>query len=352
MKEKPAGFDIRLPADGLTLSRGAETKLKFTTVRRGGFKGAIEIKFDGLPEGVEVSGNVIAENRNDTQVVFKIDAKAPVNMQRVRVTGVATVAEQQVVQPIVQAGSSPDDVKVDHIAMAVAIPTPFKVIGAFETRYADRGSTFTRHFSLDRGGYEGPIKIRLAERQVRHLQGVSGSTIDVPMGQDEFDYPVKLAPWMEIGRTSRTCVMAVAEIKDEAGKTHTVSYTSHAQNDQVIILVDPGQLDLKLAHQSLTASNGGARDLAVEVARGKGITGEVRVEVIVPEHTVGVVANSIVVPGDRRQGTLTLQFATGQIGPFNGPLVVRATAVRDGHPYTAERTITIVPQPSAVSTSE
>jgi hypothetical protein len=352
VKEVLAGFHLALPADGLTLLRGTEAKMKFTTVRYGGFKGAIEIKFDGLPEGVEVSGNVIAENKNDTQVVFKIDAKAPVNMKRVRISGVATVAEQQVVQPIVQAASSPDDMDVDHIAMAVAIPTPFKVIGAFETRYADRGSTFTRHYSLERGGYEGSIQIRLAERQVRHLQGVSGPTIDVPIGQTEFDFQVKLAPWMEIGRTSRTCVMAVAEIKDEAGNSHTVSYTSHAQNDQVIILVDPGQLDVKLAHQSLIASAGTTRKLALEVARGKGIFGDVRVEVIVPEHMLGVVAQSIVVPGDRRQGTLTLQFATGQIGPFNGPLVVRATALRNGHPYTAERSISIVPQQSAGSTSE
>jgi hypothetical protein len=351
-KEALPGFDVALPVDGLTLLRGAETKIKFTTIRRGGFQGSIELRFDGLPKGVEVAGNVIAEKKNDTQVVFKVEATAPINLQHVRVSSVATVAEQQVMQPIVQSASSGEDLEVDHIAMAVAIPTPFKVVGAFETRYADRGSTFTRHYSLERDGYAGPIQIRLAERQVRHLQGVTGQTIDIPMGQDEFDFRVKLPPWMEIGRTSRTCVMAVAEIKDETGKTHTVSYTSHAQNDQVIILVDPGQLDLKLEHQSLTAREGTTRELAVEVARGRGISGDVRVELIVPDHIAGVLAKSIVVAGDQRQATLVLQFATGQLGPFNGPLLVRATAMRDGHPYTAERSITIVPQQNIDRASE
>lgn len=169
--------------------------------------------------------------------------------------------------------------------------------------------------------------------------------MEVPAGEDEFDYQIKLPPWMEIGRTSRTCVMAVAEVKDEAGKTHTVSYTSHAQNDQVIILVDPGQLDLKLEHQSLTARPGTTQELVVGVARGKGISGDVRLEVVVPEHIGGVTTQPIVVPGDQQQGSLSLKFATDQMGPFNEPLVVRATAIRDGQPYTAERTVTIVPLP-------
>jgi len=338
-----AGFDVALPVDGLTLPRGGEAKLKFVAERRGGFSGPIEIRFEGLPPGVEVAGNVIAEKKNDTQITFKVDAKVPVQLQRVRLSGVAMVAEQEVARPIVQAASAPDDLTVDHLAVAIAMPTPFKVIGAFETRYADRGSTFTRHFSLDRGGYAGPLQVRLAERQVRHLQGVTGSVIEVPAGQDEFDYQIKLPPWMEIGRTSRTCVMAVGEVQDEAGQTHTVSYTSHEQNDQVIILVDPCQLDLTLEHPTLAARPGTSRELAVGVSRGKGIAGDVRLEVIVPAHVAGVAAEPIMVPGDQREGTLKLEFASGQMGPFNGPLVIRATALRDGCPYTAEREVTIVP---------
>jgi len=337
------GFEVNLPTDGLTLPRGAETKLKFVAARRGGFTGPIEIRFDGLPAGVEVSGNEIPAKKSDTQVVFKVDAKAPVQVQRVRVRGAALIAEQEVVQPIVQAATSREDMDVDHLAVAIAMPTPFKVIGEFETHYAERGSTFTRHFSIDRGGYDGPLKVRLAERQVRHLQGVSGSVVDVPAGEDEFDYQIKLPPWMEIGRTSRTCVMAVAEVKDETGNLHTVSYTSHAQNDQVIVLVDPGQLDLKLANETLTAQPGSTYELDVGVARGKGIAGDVRLELVCSAHIQGLSAQPIVVTADQQHGTLNLEFATDSIGPFNRPLVIRATARREGLPYTAERLLTVVP---------
>ena len=59
---------------------------------------------------------------------------------------------------------SADDIQVDHLSLAVAIPTPFKVVGDFETRYAARGSTFLRHFTIDRGGFEGPITVRMAVR--------------------------------------------------------------------------------------------------------------------------------------------------------------------------------------------
>ena len=81
------------------------------------------------------------------------------------------------------------------------MPTPFKVKGTFELRYAPRGSVQQRRFRLERGGYNGPLEVRLADRQMRHLQGVTGATIAVPAGVDEFDFSITLPPWMELGCT-------------------------------------------------------------------------------------------------------------------------------------------------------
>src|SRR5207247_699859 len=77
-----------------------------------------------------------------------------------------------------------------------------------------RGGKFVRHFTIDRGGFAGPLTVRLADKQARHLQGVTGPTIEDPAGASEFDYPVFLPPWMEIGRTNRTVVMAMGEVAD------------------------------------------------------------------------------------------------------------------------------------------
>ncbi|MBC8353392.1 MAG: PPC domain-containing protein [Planctomycetes bacterium] len=335
-------FELQLPVDALTLNRGAEVKLKVTTKRTGGFQGAIMLAVEGLPGGVTISNNEIKEKKNDTQLTFKADDTAKLRLAKLHVRGTATIGESEVERRARQPIETPVDLGVDHLALAVAIPTPFKVVGKFETRYAARGSTYSRHYTIDRGDFAGPITVRMAERQVRHLQGVTGPTVVVPAGESEFDYPIKLPPWMEIGRTSRTAVMAVADVKDSDGSTHRVSFTSHEQNDQVIVLVDPGQLDLRLGRKSIVASPKSKQVIPFHVGRGLGIEGDVEVRMVLPEHIQGLISEPIVLSANESEGEVTLRFADTVRGPWNMPLTIRATAIRDEAPYTAEATLSVV----------
>jgi hypothetical protein len=340
--EPKPGFELRLPSDALTVTRNGEAKLKITTTRTGGFQDEIALQVEGLPEGVTLVNDKILAKKNDTQLTFKAAENAKIDVEKVRIVGSAKIGETTVTHAATTSKTSPDDITLDQLTLAVAFPTPFKVVGEFETRYAARGSTFLRHYTIDRGGYEGPITIRMGERQARHLQGVTGPTIVVPSGQSEFDYAIKLPPWMEVGRTSRTCVMAVADLPDSKGATHRVSHTSEAQNDQIIVLVDPGQLDVQTDKKSITAKRGTKTPLKVSVGRGQGIEGAVRVQLVVPEHIRGVSAKAFEIPSDLDEGTIHLLFAQETSGPWNMPLVVRATAMKGGHPYTAETTLSVV----------
>lgn len=351
--EPEPDFEIQLPVDSVTVDRGTEVKLKVTATRKGNFQGAITLEAGLLPTGVSITGNTIAENKNDTQLTFKANETASLEIARLQVFGTAMIGSATVKHRATKPADSPDDVEVDHLLLAVAIPTPFKVVGAFETRYAARGSTFLRRFTIDRGGYAGPITVRMAERQVRHLQGVTGPTILVPPGETQFDYPIKLPPWMEIGRTSRTAVMAVADVQDETGALHRVSYTSHAQNDQVIVLVDPGQLDLRLGDKSLVPSPKSTHAISFHLGRGQGMEGPVEVRLILPEHIKGFTAEPVVLAANESEGKLQLSFADGPLGPWNMPLTVRATATLDGTPYTAEATVDVVQrEPEAAGSPE
>ena len=93
----------------------------------------------------------------------------------------------------------------------------------------------------------------------------------------EFEYPVTLPPWMETGRTSRACVMAIGKVKID-GVEHAVSYTSQEQNDQIIAVVETGQLGLELGRSSLAVKAGESVELPVSIRRGKGLTGAVKVD--------------------------------------------------------------------------
>ncbi len=211
-------------------------------------------------------------------------------------------------------------------------------------KYAQRGGKFVRHFSIDRAGYNGPLKVRLADKQSRHLQGVKGQTIDVPAGDSEFDYSVFLPPWMEIGRTSRSVVMAIGEVADADGSRHKISFTSLEQNEQIVALVDPGQLSLEVSRRSIRETPGESATLAVQVGRGQGVKVPVRVELVVPEHIHGVSAEPITLLADQATGTFKIQFAADHSGPFNMPLLVRATAMKgENDPVVVETKIEVVP---------
>lgn len=340
-------FELQIVQDVINLPRKAEVKLKVKAIRKNGMDGAIAISVYGLPDGVTVTGNTIAEKKTETDLVFKATETAKLSFAELSIAGNAMIADK----PLTKTATRPktgrneaaqNEADTSGITLAVTMPTPFRISGQFETKYGARGSTFVRHFSIHRGAFNGPITVSLAERQVRHLQGVTGPTMVIPHGVNEFDYPLHLAPWMEIGRTSRTCLMGVGEITDTDGSVHKVSFTSGEQVDQIIVLVDPGQLDVRLNRTTVKATMGGEAELLVTMGRGQGVSGAVKIELVAPEHIDCVQAMPLQIASDTQSGVLKLKFADGPLGLFNMPLTIRATAIVNGFIYTAEERITVV----------
>lgn len=338
-------FRLKLVADALSVNRAGEAKLKLRAERIGGFAGEIKLAFDNLPAGVSVANPAIPANAAEVDLTFKADAKAPVQAAPIAIKGTAMIGDKPVTQRAAFRLAGTDETEIDTLLLAVCVPTPFKVKGVYEVKYAARGGEFVRRFTIERNGFEGPLEVRLGDKQARHLQGVTGPTITVPAGVSEFDYPVYLPPWMEIGRTSRTVVMAAGEVADPGGAKHKVSFTSVNQNEQIVALVDPGPLSVDLGRKSVGAVAGADATIEFRVGRGTGVTGPVRVELVVPGHVRGVSADPVEIPADAQAGTLRLRFAAGDLGPFNMPAIVRATGKkRDGSPAVDEAKVELVPR--------
>jgi hypothetical protein len=342
--DKVPDFEIQIAQDVINVPRKSEVKIKVKTIRKNAMNGAIAVSVNGLPEGVTVTGTTIADKKNETDLVFRATDSAKLGSYELTIMGSALIGADSVERIATRQRSLAYDADTGRITLAVAMPTPFKIFGQFETKYAARGSTFVRHFSINRGEFIGPITISLAERQVRHLQGVKGPTIVVPPGVNEFDYPLHLAPWMEIGRTSRTCLMGVGEVSDTDGSVHKVSFTSGEQFDQIIVLVDPGQLDVRLNCNSVKASSGGEAEVLVTVGRGQGVAGPVKIDLVAPVHIDCVQASPLEIQSDLQSGILKIKFDGGPLDPFNMPLTIRATASVAGTAYTAEKPISFIAQ--------
>src|SRR5262249_45949154 len=94
---------------------------------------------------------------------------------------------------------------------------------------------------------------------------------------------------------------------------------------------------------TLTAAPGQSVPVAVSVTRGKGLEGPVKVELIAAAHLRGVTAEPGVIPAGQDRGTLALRFPADARGPYNLPVVLRATAVQQDEPVIAETKVEILP---------
>ncbi len=348
------GFRLAVAADVFTVPRGGSLKVKVTAERFGAFKGPIELKVDGLPKGIEAKPLTLVANQTTADLTITATADAVIGHSPLSLVGTATVGDKPVslAAEFVDAGAplkgKAAPVKAptgkrsgsSELSLAVAFPTPFKIIDQYVMTSAPRGETYFRKYKIDRNGFDGIISVQLADKQARHLQGVSGPVFTVKPGETEFAYPAFLPPWMELGRTCRVCVMATAKVKDPIdGREHTVSFSSVEQNQQMIVVVTPGRLDVSIDKTSVRAE--GEVKFAVKVSRSKNLTGPATVTLVLPDHIKGVTVAKLVVAADKSEGELVLTFAP-DAGPFNGPLVVKAVVQTDTGPVTAETKVEVV----------
>jgi hypothetical protein len=337
-------FALTATVDAARVLRAGEYKLKISAARKSGFDGEIRLEATGLPGGVTCEPVNIEKGKSEATLVFKAAPVAPVSLAPLTIVGRSSEGDrplERVVTIPPPPAALPTTPARTQFWLAVSVATPFKVTGIFETRYAARGSAFVRHYTIDRGGYTGPLTVRLSERQTRHLQGVTGPEIVVAAEATEFDYTVFLPPWMEIGRTSRTCLMATGVVTTEDGRQHPVSYTSFEQSDQIIVLVDPERMSLQLPQTSLQSIPGSTVQLPFEVRRGSGVIGPVLVQLECPPHIRGLTSTPVHLAADATSGILTLRFAHDSAGPWNMPLKVTARCETAGQSFRAESSVQV-----------
>lgn len=338
---RPGDFRLTLPSDALSVFRGGAAKLKLKVERLGGFNEPIELEAVGLPKGVTLGTAQVAKGRGDADLTFTAGPEAAIELAEVEIRGLAKLGDRE----LVHSATTPAAVgepSLDRLVVAVGLPTPFRVVASFGVPYVPRGSVFHKHFRIERDGYQGPLEAQLAEKQTRHLQGVQAGKVLIPAGVDEFDFPIYLPPWMELGRTSRSQITLVGTLDDGNGGKHLVSYTSPHQNEQLALLVAPGRLAVSLAPDSLAKSVDKPAEVVVRLDRDKDLEGPVRLELVTPRHIHGIAAEPVIVPAGASEAVVALRFAA-DAGPFNLPLVVRATHGSGAERHVAEAPLEVVP---------
>lgn len=325
-EEKPAvPFALKLPSDVLNIDRGGQAALK-VDVQRFGFNETIELNCEGLPAGVTVTGTSIAQGGNQANLTFKAEATAKSGLQYVKIVGVAKKDGQEF-RSVAALPPQPSEALRDSVALSVNVPTPFKIYGRFESKFSPRGSVYVRHYFIDRKGFDGPLEISLADRQNRHLQGVRGPKLVIPASVNEFDYPLTLPPRMELGRTSRTCLMAVGVVTLEDGSPAKVSYSSQEQNDQIIVITAPERMQIVLSNENFLVEPGREYTVTVGLQRDMQLTQPTTIELVCPPHLPIAMAEPLTLAATETSGHFKIRLSDTPLPAINMPITIRATTL-------------------------
>ncbi|MBI3836890.1 MAG: PPC domain-containing protein [Planctomycetia bacterium] len=333
-------YRLLLASDAVNLVRGKEAKLRIDVDAIAPVEVPIDLHIEGLPASVKVEGTQIPAKARQVELKLTAAENTPIQTGRLVVRGTAKIGEQEIARTA-ELNVPRGDPPIDHVFWAVALPTPFKFVGTYKLSFEPRGGFVERHYRLLRNGYNGPLEVSLADRQMRHLQGITGPSINVPANADQFDYSVFLPPWMDLGRTSRTVLMAVGTLEDFDGSQHVVSYSTVEQNEQVVIRVSSGLLTLASDRESILAQPRASTPIKLSITRDPSHLSPVKLELIVPPHIRGVKAEPVILSAAQTTGQLTIEYAA-DCGPFNGPLTVRATSIGADRAATAETRLEIV----------
>lgn len=352
-------FELTLAGDVLNLTRQTEAEAADPEVKKkppkgsivrvnmtpsGGFAKDVKLEAIGLPEGVTLETPLLSGKQKFVDLRFSVPPRTKIQVANVVIRGTAELDGKTLTHDAtfpVAFGEPPSD----HLRLAVAPPVPFKFIGEYwVTNDQPSGTTMSKHFELQRDGFDGPITVSLADRQGRCLQGLTGQPMVVPAGATEFTYPVLFPPDLELGRTNRVQIMLVGELTDFDGSRHTVTFTSFEQNEQIISVVTEGLLRLTTSNTSYPVIPGGRVTVPFTVRRNAEVAKRpLRVELKTPAHISGVSAQPVLLAADATEGALTLEYGA-QPGPFNMPLTVFAqTADQAEPPHQAAARIELVP---------
>jgi hypothetical protein len=326
--------------DALTLSRGGQTKLKLA-VERLAAPGPIQLAVEGLPSGVTAPELQIGAGQNTKELVLKAETAAPIRAGRITIQGSMKIGDKTISQKATLFGTGGQR-KVDTVLAAVALPAPFKIVGKYDMRWAPRGTIFQRQYQIERGGFSGPLEISLADRQARHLQGVAGAAVQVPAGANEFAYAIQLPPTMEMGRTCRVCVMATGVFTDSDGAEHIVSYCSIQPNEQLILVVEPGKLEVEPERNSYVVKRGEKVVVGVNVTREKSLQAPVKLELVRAEHLKLFSAEPVLMQNGQSRGAITILVGADEKIPVNQPVKIRATLMDRGQPIIAEAPVKLL----------
>jgi len=320
---------------------GSKATIPITLAPLAAFKEEVTLRVEGLPPGVTVDGEAkIPAGKNKGTINLVIAKESKVQAAVLKVSGISAGNEEMGFKPLEVVATAPrtgnlvvnnpERNTTENILFAIKMKAPYKVqlIDKNRQRVVHAGTTYPAPFIVTRDdGYTGKIRMQMKAKQSRHRMGISGPTIDIPLGTTNVFYPCIMPEWLTTDRTTRMEVLGFGEVADPQGNVRHVGAASDAR----ITMILEGAL-LKLSHQAneLTVSPGEDLQIPVTITRSAKLAGPVTIDLELsgPLAKLVTLEPQVLEAGD---STLSLQVQTKADSRLRGliPITVRATALQE-----------------------
>ncbi len=340
-------FSLGLSADFVDVKRGASATLDLVVGRSPGFTGAIDLQVEGLPAGVTFSPAQILAGAIQAKITFAAAADADLPDAELRLTGRAMLPSGEIIRPALapysaapagQATVGP--AALDHFLLTVTHPPLFEVHTDDTYTYTPKGTVYPAPGNVVRSaGFDGEIRIRIADRQIRDLDGFDAEELVVEPRKSSFGYLVHLPETLTMLRPSRVFVLGTSIIKGKDGRLHGLLAVAPKF---IVITSTAPLLGLSLDREEVEVNAGTAVRLTASLQRSLDFPDEAEITLELPTGAKGISLSPCRVAKGQTKAELLLTLEKGATLGRDSKVRFCARSTRNGYPVLAYRTVELV----------
>jgi len=233
-------FSLTAARDCITAVQGGTLEIPIQLNRRGGFQGEVTLSVDGIPEGVTIENNVIADGQNSTKLKLTLPEDEPSTRHEIGISGKSRINEEAVSRPLLATHRGVDSFQQaiespyrEFIALTIAHKPVFRLYCEEAYQYAHRGTIYPYQMTLERlEGFKEPVIIQTCDRQNRDMDGIQFITTVIKPDTSVFMMPIFLPETMHINIQSQSQLytQAYATFVDTQGVQQHVMVVSEKRN--------------------------------------------------------------------------------------------------------------------------
>jgi hypothetical protein len=339
-----AGDEFR--PDGTTVLAGGQQDFTILAIRQDGFVGDIALRVDGLPAGVTAAPQTIGGDLRESRLVVSAAPGAAVWTGEIKIVGTATIGGKQVVRqarsasivwPMQPGLPFPTISRVDrNLMLAVRPGAPWSLAVSLDKPALVQGDKGTLKLKLTRisPDFKTPLTVQPIPTELP--RGVSIPPGNIAANATDGTLNINVPPNAQPGNYTlvlRTQTQMPYN-KDPMAKQKPNTNVVLPSAPVTLTILPKSLANLSLSNANVTVKLSKEAEVLVRVQRQFGYDGEFKVQIVLPPGATGATIADTVIPAGQNEAKLVVKAGDKPVNLAN--LIVRATAMYQGHPTTHE----------------